>query len=93
MTVLKVELADIAFALDSMLAAVALAVTFPELGDFHVGGINGGQFIVMLLGGIIGLDYYAFCCTTVCCAIGEISIHSKQQHFLLSDGSASNWSS
>ena len=32
MTVLKVELADIAFALDSMLAAVALAVTFPELG-------------------------------------------------------------
>ena len=28
MTVLKVELADIAFAIDSMLAAVALAVTF-----------------------------------------------------------------
>ena len=30
MTVVKVELADIAFALDSMLAAVALAVTLPE---------------------------------------------------------------
>lgn len=60
MTVLKVELADIAFALDSMLAAVALAVTLPELGDFHIGGINGGQFIVMLLGGIVGLILIRF---------------------------------
>ena len=60
MTVLKVELADIAFALDSMLAAVALAVTLPELGDFHIGGINGGQFIVMLIGGIIGLVMIRF---------------------------------
>ncbi|CAM3096423.1 TerC family protein [Filibacter tadaridae] len=63
MTVLKVELADIAFALDSMLAAVALAVTLPELGDFHIGGINGGQFIVMLLGGIIGLIIMRFAAT------------------------------
>lgn len=60
MTVLKVELADIAFALDSMLAAVALAVTLPELGNFEIGGINGGQFIVMLLGGIIGLVIMRF---------------------------------
>lgn len=60
MTVLKVELADIAFALDSMLAAVALAVTLPELGNFHIGGINGGQFIVMLIGGIIGLVLIRF---------------------------------
>lgn len=60
MTVLKVELADIAFALDSMLAAVALAVTLPELGNFDVGGINGGQFIVMLLGGLIGLVIMRF---------------------------------
>lgn len=60
MTVFKVELADIAFALDSMLAAVALAVTLPELGDFHIGGINGGQFIVMLLGGLIGLVIMRF---------------------------------
>ncbi|MFJ7932962.1 TerC family protein [Sporosarcina sp. NPDC096371] len=60
MTVLKVELADIAFALDSMLAAVALAITLPELGNFHIGGINGGQFIVMLLGGIIGLVIMRF---------------------------------
>ncbi|AYC29053.1 TerC family protein [Paenisporosarcina cavernae] len=60
MTVLKVELADIAFAIDSMLAAVALAVTLPELGSFEVGGINGGQFTVMLLGGIIGLIIMRF---------------------------------
>ncbi|WP_432354773.1 TerC family protein [Sporosarcina sp. A2] len=60
MTVLKVEIADIAFALDSMLAAVALAVTLPELGNFHIGGINGGQFIVMLIGGIIGLVMIRF---------------------------------
>lgn len=60
MTVVKVELADIAFALDSMLAAVALAVTLPELGHFHIGGINGGQFIVMLLGGLIGLVIMRF---------------------------------
>lgn len=60
MTVVKVELADIAFALDSMLAAVALAVTLPALGNFDIGGINGGQFIVMLLGGIIGLVIMRF---------------------------------
>lgn len=60
MTVLKVELADIAFALDSMLAAVALAVTLPELGNFNIGGINGGQFSVMLLGGIVGLIIMRF---------------------------------
>ena len=60
MTVFKVELADIAFALDSMLAAVALAVTLPELGNFDIGGINGGQFSVMLLGGLIGLVIMRF---------------------------------
>lgn len=59
-TVLKVELADIAFAIDSMLAAVAIAVTLPELGDFHIGGINGGQFFVMFLGGVIGLIIMRF---------------------------------
>lgn len=60
MTVLKVELADIAFALDSMLAAVALAVTLPELGNFEIGGINGGQFIVIFIGGIFGLILIRF---------------------------------
>ena len=60
MTVLKVELADIAFAIDSMLAAVAIAVTLPHLGDFTVGGINGGQFTVMFLGGVMGLVIMRF---------------------------------
>jgi len=63
MTVLKVELADIAFAIDSMLAAVAIAVTLPELGDFHIGGINGGQFAVMFFGGVIGLIIMRFAAT------------------------------
>jgi len=60
MTVLKIELADIAFAIDSMLAAVALAVTLPHLGDFDIGGINGGQFFVMLAGGLIGVIIMRF---------------------------------
>ncbi|MFC5543169.1 TerC family protein [Ureibacillus suwonensis] len=59
-TVLKVELADIAFAVDSMLAAVAIAVTLPEIGHFHIGGINAGQFTVMFLGGIIGMILMRF---------------------------------
>jgi len=60
MTVLKIELADIAFAIDSMLAAVALAVTLPHLGGFDIGGINGGQFFVMLAGGLIGVIIMRF---------------------------------
>mgnify|MGYP001221491179 FL=1 len=63
MTVLKVEIADIAFSIDSMLAAVALAVTLRPWGDFTVGGINGGQFIVMFLGGFIGLVIMRFAAT------------------------------
>jgi Integral membrane protein TerC family. len=62
-TVLKVEIADLAFAIDSMLAAVALAVTLPEVGHFHIGGINGGQFLVMFLGGMIGLVIIRFAAT------------------------------
>lgn len=63
MTVLKVELADIAFAIDSMLAAVALAVTLPHLPVFgidDIGGINAGQFMVMLAGGLIGVIIMRF---------------------------------
>jgi YkoY family integral membrane protein len=63
MTVLKVELADIAFAIDSMLAAVALAVTLKPTGWFTVGGIDGGQFLVMFLGGVIGLVIMRFAAT------------------------------
>lgn len=60
MTVLKVELADIAFAVDSMLAAVAIAITLPHLGDFDIGGLNIGPFTVMFLGGFIGLVIMRF---------------------------------
>lgn len=60
MTVLKVEVADIAFAIDSMLAAVVLAKTLPATGWFHVGDIDGGQFIVMFLGGFIGVIIMRF---------------------------------
>lgn len=64
MTVIKVEIADIAFAIDSMLAAVALAVTLRPTGWFHVGGIDGGQFAVMLLGGLIGVVIMRFAATS-----------------------------
>jgi len=54
-TVGKIALADLAFAIDSILAAVALALGLPDspLGEF--GGMDGGQFAVVLLGGIAGL--------------------------------------
>ncbi|MGM0948782.1 MAG: TerC family protein [Bacillota bacterium] len=59
-TVLKVELADIAFAVDSILAAVALAVTLPATPLPQIGGLDGGQFAVILAGGIIGLVIMRF---------------------------------
>lgn len=55
LTVLKIELADLAFAVDSILAAVALAVTLPATGMFTVGSIDGAQFIVIFAGGMIGV--------------------------------------
>lgn len=60
MTVLKVEVADIAFAIDSMLAAVALALTLPEVGAFDIAGIDGAQFIVIFIGGLVGLIIMRF---------------------------------
>src|SRR5690625_4667889 len=60
MTVVKVEFADLAFAVDSILAAVALAVALPgtELG--HIGSLDTGQFIVVFAGGMIGLIIMRF---------------------------------
>ncbi|WP_243385476.1 TerC family protein [Bacillus kexueae] len=63
MTVLKVELADIAFAIDSILAAVALAVTLPETSLPQIGSMDGGQFIVIFLGGFIGVIMMRFAAT------------------------------
>lgn len=59
MTVLKVELADIAFAVDSILAAAAIALALPTVGgDFF--GVNAGQYTVMLIGGLIGVIIMRF---------------------------------
>ena len=59
MTVFKVELADIAFAVDSILAAAAIALALPEVGgDFF--GVNTGQYTVMLIGGLVGVIIMRF---------------------------------
>ncbi len=60
LTVLKVEVADIAFAVDSILAAVAMAVALPETPLPNIGGLDGGKFLVMFAGGIIGLIIMRF---------------------------------
>lgn len=60
MTVFKVELADIAFAVDSILAAVALAVALPNTGLPNIGGLDGGKFLVIFAGGLIGLIIMRF---------------------------------
>ena len=57
-TVLKVEIADIAFAVDSILAAVALAIALPPTGLGTIGGMDSGQFMVILTGGLI--DEYLY---------------------------------
>ena len=59
MTVLKVEIADIAFAIDSILAAAAIALALPHVGgDFF--GVNAGQYTVMLIGGLLGVIIMRF---------------------------------
>ena len=61
MTVLKVEVADIAFAVDSILAAVALAVTLPIIPNVgEIGGMHAGHFVVIFAGGSIGLVIMRF---------------------------------
>lgn len=54
-TVIKVELADMAFAVDSILAGVALAVALPNTPLPNIGGLDGGKFLVIFAGGMIGL--------------------------------------
>src|SRR5699024_12817485 len=60
MTVLKVEMADLAFAVDSILAAVALAVALPPSGLFTIGSLDGAQFMVVFVGGMIGVILMRF---------------------------------
>lgn len=63
MTVLKVEFADIAFAIDSILAAVAIGITLPLLPIGEIGGLNGGHFLVIFAGGMIGVILMRFAAT------------------------------
>lgn len=60
MTVVKVEFADLAFAVDSILAAVALAVALPATGLGNIGSLDTGQFFVIFAGGMIGLIIMRF---------------------------------
>lgn len=66
MTVLKVELADIAFAVDSILAAVALAISLPVTNLPMIGGMDGGQFLVVFAGGLMGLIIMRFAANFFC---------------------------
>ncbi|WP_071460488.1 TerC family protein [Bacillus massilinigeriensis] len=59
-TVIKVEVADIAFAVDSILAAVAMAVMLPDTPLPAIGGLDGGKFLVIFAGGFIGLIIMRF---------------------------------
>lgn len=60
MTVLKVEFADLAFAIDSILAAIALAVALPKTSFPNIGSLDGAQFFVVFAGGMIGLIIMRF---------------------------------
>ncbi|WP_407656589.1 TerC family protein [Lentibacillus cibarius] len=60
MTVVKVEFADLAFAVDSILAAVALAVALPDTAWPNIGSLDGAKFAVVFAGGMIGLIIMRF---------------------------------
>lgn len=70
-TVGKIALADLAFAIDSILAAVALALGLQDspLGEF--GGMDGGQFIVVVLGGVAGLILIKYAATWFVKLLGQ----------------------
>jgi len=54
-TVFSVEIADIAFSIDSILAAVALAQSLTPTDWPEIGGLDGGRFLVVIIGGILGI--------------------------------------
>lgn len=62
-TVGKIAIADLAFAIDSILAAVALALGLPDSPLDKFGGMDGGQFLVVLIGGVAGLILIKFAAT------------------------------
>lgn len=61
--VAKVEFADIAFAVDSILAAVAIALSLPPTGWGHIGGMDTGEFLVVFAGGMCGVVLMRFAAT------------------------------
>ncbi|OMP66276.1 TerC family protein [Domibacillus epiphyticus] len=62
-TVGKIALADLAFAIDSILAAVAIALGLPDSPLDNFGGMDGGKFLVVVLGGIAGLILIKYAAT------------------------------
>ncbi|WP_226582661.1 TerC family protein [Halobacillus litoralis] len=62
-TVLKIGAADLVFAIDSILAAVALALALPNSPLPEFGGMDGGKFIVVIIAGIAGLILIKFAAT------------------------------
>lgn len=62
-TVMQIGLADIAFAVDSILAAVALVIALPDTPLGEIGGMDGAQFIVIVLGALAGLIVIKFAAT------------------------------
>lgn len=59
-TVFKIGIADVAFAIDSILAAVAFAITLPKTPIPTFGGMDGGQFIIIVLASVTGLIVIKF---------------------------------
>lgn len=63
--ILKVELTDITFAIDSILAAVAIAVSLPKSPLPGFGGLDGGIFLVVFIGMAVGLAFIRVAATYV----------------------------
>ncbi|WP_186579937.1 TerC family protein [Aquibacillus kalidii] len=62
-TVAKLGLADLAFAIDSILAAVALALALPDSPLPKFGGMDGAQFAVIVIAGLAGLILIKYAAT------------------------------
>lgn len=62
-TVAKIGVADVAFAIDSILAAVALAISLPETPLPKFGGMDAGIFSVIVAATIAGLILIKFAAT------------------------------
>lgn len=60
MTIAQIAFADIAFAIDSILAAVALVISLPDTPMMMIGGMDGAKFIVIVLAALAGLIVIKF---------------------------------